>query len=121
MPKPSPIDDLATSMAAELERDTEKLAGMLKPEIQQVGTEKMTKAEFVAHAYRNWNNLDYDKGVAFRPAMLKQLGNAGFIELSQDILKAHGHPPLPALMLQPPTINSGMAPPMLQPGGPRVG
>lgn len=123
MPKPNPIDDLATAMAAELDRDTEKLAKSLAPEMQLGGAEKMTKAQMRDLGYRNWNNMDFgEEHIPFRQAMLKQMGNGPFIEYSQDIEKVLGHPPMPPLdlsgMLQPPTVNSGMAP---MPGGPSVG
>lgn len=142
MPKPSPLDDLATSMAAELASDTAKLAGSLKAEIQQVGTETMTKAEYLAYVHRNWADA------TFRTSLLKQIGNKPFLDLAQDVVAAHGHPDIPPMldvsgMLGSPTMNSAMyapaargvtmgQPPPLdlqaiaaqmaaQPGGPRVG
>lgn len=109
MPKQTPIDDLAQSMAQELQSDTAKLAASLKSEIQSVGTEQMTKAEYLAFVHRNWADP------SFRTGLLKQIGNKQFLQVVQDVVEAHGHPPIPppldvSGMLQGPTINSAMPP-----------
>ncbi len=107
MPKPTPIDDLAKSMAQELQSDTAKLAASLKSEIQSVGTEQMTRAEYLAFVHRNWVDP------AFRTGLLKQIGNKQFLQVAQDVVEAHGHPDIPppldvSGMMGPPTMNSAM-------------
>ncbi len=114
MPKPTPIDALAQSMAQELQGDTAKLAASLKSEMQSVGTEQMTKAEFLDLVHRNWADP------SFRQGLKKQLGNKPFLQAAQDMVEAHGHPPIPppldvSGMLQAPTVNSGMAPQIAPP------
>lgn len=121
MPKPSPIDDIATTMANELDSDTKAIAASLAPEIQQVGASKMSRAEYLAYLHRNWTTP------TFRTDLLKQVGNKAFIEAAQDMVAAHGHPPVPPpldlsgmLGGQPPGAMMGpppMAPPNLTPGG----
>ena len=107
MPRPTPIDALAQSMAQEIQSDTEKLAASLKSEIQSVGTEQMTRAEYLAFVHRNWADP------SFRTGLLQQVGNKQFLQVAQDVVEAHGHPPIPppldvSGMIGQPTSNSAM-------------
>ncbi len=109
MKQKPPIEDVAIHMANERANDVKAIAASLLAEVQTIGAQKTTQAEFLDIMYRNWNVP------GFRDAIFA-LNPKTFTEKAQAMVAKHGHPPLPMPIEAPPMMPPGM-PPGAPPGG----